>query len=185
MSVWNSGRAIAETELNKTKHKGQKCDYAKLASEGKTLIKPFNGKTTIGLHEVEIDFSMDMDGEVDSNEMDVTCENERFFDVIEQPNGHDTQIQSDNKYVYKASVLRSLFSADKMWKDHLRRVQGMTRSNTVSATDDLRIDKLIMIGDPILVSTESDLKIATIMGMAQGGKKERYQLKDYLMKMLL
>ena len=60
------------------------------------MLKPFNGKTTIGLHEVEIDFSMDIDGATESNEMDVTCENESFIDVIEQANAHDTQIEIED-----------------------------------------------------------------------------------------
>ena len=172
-SVWNSGRAFAETELNRTKHKGQKCDFAQLASEGKTLLKPLNGKTKIGLHEVEIDLSMDFDETV-TDDVEVRVVNDSFIDVIDQANTHETQIEIDSTFVYKASVLGSLFSGDRISKDRLRRVQGMTRTNKGFGSDDLSIDTMIMVGDPILVTTErGELQIAMIMGMCQAGKKEK------------
>ena len=102
----------------------------------------------------------------------VTDDVEVGVDVIDQANTHhDTQIEVDSTFVYKASVLRSLFSGDRMSKDRLRCVQGMTRTNRGFGSADLSIDTMIMVGDPILVTTErGELQIA-IYGNVSSRKK--------------
>ena len=100
--------------------------------------------------------------------------NDSCIDVIDQANTHDTQTEVDSTFVYKASALRRMFSGDRMSKDRLMCVQGMTRTNKGFGSDDLSTDTMIMVGDPILVTTErGELQIAMIMGMCQAGKKEK------------
>ena len=43
-----------------------------------------------------------------TDDVEVGVVNDSFIDVIDQANTHDTQIEVDSTFVYKASVLRSL-----------------------------------------------------------------------------
>ena len=52
--------------MNDWDPKNQLLSNIDLISEGKTLLKPFDGKNTIGLNEVDIDFSMDVESSIDS-----------------------------------------------------------------------------------------------------------------------
>ena len=116
---------------------------------------------------------MDFDETV-TDDVEVVVVNDSLIDVIDQANMHNTQIEVDSTFVCKASVLRSLFSGDRVSKDRLRHVQGMTSTIKGFGSDDLSIDNMIMVGDPILVTTErGELQIAMIMGMSQAGKKEK------------
>ena len=74
---------------------------------------------------------------------------------------HDPQIEIDGKHVYKATAVKSLFSANPLSKDRLRRVRGLSKFTDVGedTPSDLSIDSSVMVGDPLLVNVKGTLEL--------------------------
>lgn len=94
-------------------------------------------------------------------------------------NHHDNQIDIEGKYVYKATLVKSLFSSNPMSKDRLRRVQGMTKLER-NQDDDLRVEDIIMIGDPILMRRNGKLTVAKVSNLVVAGRKTKCVKVDQL-----
>ena len=76
-----------------------------------------------------------------------------------------TQIEVESTFAYKAYVLRSLLSGERMSKGRLRHVRHVQ--------DELSTDNMIIVDDPILVTMiRCELQITMIRGMSKAGKKE-------------
>ena len=79
------------------------------------------------------------------------------------------QIEIDNKFVYKATVLKSVLnSPDALSKDRLKRIQGLTRHQPMNV--DRTIDDLVLPGDPIIIRINNNFNIAIILKMFNGNK---------------
>ena len=179
VSTWNIGRANAEQILNKLhKYEGGKSDFFEISRDGYTLLIPY-GKKKIGLCPKEIDYSLDMmeDIEEDTTEVD-DSDNEMpssIIDLVQQNRTvtYDPQVEVDGKYVYKATVVRSLFGSNPLSKDHLRRVQGLSKF-TESARANVSVDNSIMLGDPVLINVKNRLQIAQIKCIKKANKRSNY-----------
>ena len=180
ISVWNVGRAKAEQLLNQhDKYKGEKCDFFNIAINGQTLRQPY-GKKIIGVSEKDIDYSVSDEAEIedeglcvdDGDNDDVTS----IIDYVQQPDVgagthmiHDCQVDVDGSYVYKATVMKNIFSLNPLSKDRLRRVRGMSTLNTEET--DVSIETAVMVGDPILVNIKKKVNVTQIKLIKKGGKK--------------
>lgn len=151
--VWNTGRLNAEVFFRSTQHYPlQKCDYSELANHRVTFMKPKGIK--VGLNPIETDWSLD---EFDSSNVedieDVQEENDTSIsDFIDQPGTEKIacQVEVDGKLMYKASIIRQLFTGEGASKDRLRRVQGLSRFAGTSDSDS-DLHDMLLVGDPIVV----------------------------------
>ena len=152
-------------------------DFFEIAAAGHTLLRPYDDKN-IGLTEIEIDFTCNRLVEEISQELSTSTEEDlednpsnSLIDMISPPsqNQHDPQVEIDGSYVFKATIVKSLFSSDPMSKDRLRRVRGLTKF-----TDDCprtMADKFLMIGDPLLAKDKGKILLTKISSINQGGRK--------------
>ena len=77
----------------------------------------------------------------------------------------------DGKEVYKSTCLKAISSTEKLSKDRLRRVQGMSRYPGEVNTEISHEDALLFIGDPVLVSDPKEGPLlANIVTMKKNNK---------------
>ena len=200
ISTWNVGRASAEVKLRSCKCEGKcscryksKCNFTTIARQGHTLLIP-NG-TKLGLNPREKDFSLEDDSAVevenqnDVQEVDADGDAEpmhggdvedtpatSLIDMIPFPHPqenqkHDVQIEIDNKYVYKATVVKSIFSSQPLSRDRLRRVRGMTKYTESTAEGEHSIETSVLAGDPIMIEVKGILRIAQIQLLKRANRK--------------
>ena len=198
VSVWNTGRAIAEQHLNSTKrHAGTKSDFASYYVSGFTFLKPC-GKL-IGINEIEVDFSAasvaDMISTLPFENSSAESRNalhfeqtsadtpttgtsyiDMFEDVSNQRYRYDCQIDVDGQYVYKATVVKHLLnnssSTLSLSNDRLRKIQGLSKYPQNASTDTL--DQDLHCGDPILVSVgNNNLRLAIIKTLKKANRTQK------------
>ena len=182
VSAWNTGRAKAEQILNKfKKYEGDTSDFYTIASEGYTLLVPYGSKQ-IGLNRIEIDYSLDdisvnddaenEDENSDEDEDSVSSVSSSIIDMIDHRHKHDPQIEIENSYVYKATVVKGLFSSNQLSKDRLRRVRGLSKNvDSENIGENVSFDSSVMPGDPILVMANGELQICQIKCIRKASKK--------------
>ena len=170
-ALWGSGHMKARARALET---GLVKSIDSLVLLGYTLRKPF-GKM-IGVTEVEVDVSMDEN--VNSNVPDVTEEEESVLltDMIQ--NEKCTTIEVDGKNIYKATVVNQLFSRNKLSKDRLRRVQGLSAGAPGESTQKIDDNNLIFIGDPLVVYSEERSVIANIQKILGNQNKKYINIDD-------
>ena len=146
------------------------CDFYTLASEGYNLLVPYGSKK-IGLSSVEIDYSLDntsLTEEVEDliencDEDDENGNESSLVDMIDVRHKHDPQIEIDSSYVYKATVVKGLFSSNPLSKDRLRRVRGLSKNvDSEQISENFSFDTVVLPGDPILVVVKGELHICQI-----------------------
>ena len=81
--------------------------------------------------------------------------------------------QVDGTPVYKASIVKSLFSSEPLSRDRLRKVRGMTKYTETSSPSE-SIETAIMPGDPILINIKGELKIAKITLVKKANRKVKF-----------
>ncbi|XP_066914918.1 uncharacterized protein [Clytia hemisphaerica] len=178
VAVWNQGRALAEYKFNQIqKYQGEVCDFNMIASLGYTLLCP-NG-IKIGL--TDTDTSEDDNIHVNVGEgntiLDDTDIEDRpatsLIDMIpeETTQKHDVQTEIDGSRVYKATIVKSLFSSNPLSKDRLRKVRGMTKFTEDGQEASEAIETSIMPGDPILFNVKGTLKIVKISVLKKATRK--------------
>ena len=113
----------------------------------------------------------DSDNEMPSSIIDLVQQNRTVT--------YDPQVEVDGKYVYQATVVRSLFGSNPLSKDRLRRVQGLSKF-TESERANVSIDNSIMLGDPVLINVKNRLQIAQIKCIKKGNKKVKLLTTDEL-----
>ena len=196
VGAFNVGRAKAENELNVfQQYQGETCDFHQFAEDGYTFKIPY-GHRKIGLNPEEVDLSLvndndttDETGAVDDEEGDDNSEEEELEDVpstsiidmVEQNQDthvtqkHDPQIEVDGSYMYKATIVKSLFSSNPLSKDRLRRVRGLTKytenGNTNTENLSTSIDSVLMVGDPLLIRVKDKLQLCKIDLMKEANRK--------------
>ena len=187
VSVYNVGRAAAEQVLGSfAAYRGS--DFFELAAEGYTFLIPY-GTKKIGVSEQTLDYSIEDDDEVEvltpeaeSPDQDEEEEGNNdiedspsssIIDMVPQDQGksHDPQIQVEGSYVYKASVVKSLFSSNPLSRDRLRRVRGMTKFTDEGDTNSLAIETSVMAGDPMLVNVKGTLRLSKILEVRKANRK--------------
>ena len=181
VSLWESGHLRARSDaLEKGILKSDTSTDA-IVLLGHTLKKP-KGKL-LGVTETEPDESQgeiveeQLDEQVDADE-NVNSKtddelNVPLADLIDNDNGLKSVIQVDGKNIYKASVVKMLFSGAKLSKDRLKRVQGLT-AGTPGANnlneDDMNV---VLIGDPLLVFHSKETKVANIIKIKLGNVQKK------------
>lgn len=127
VSCFNVGRANAEGHLNLfKKYQGAVSDFSQIAAEGYTLKIPY-GSRKIGFNPEDIDYSLSL-GNVEEVEEAINnndapedeledAPSTSIIDMVEQTQSdalsnaqkHDPQIEVDGTYLYKVSIVKSLF----------------------------------------------------------------------------
>ena len=111
----------------------------------RTLKKPL-GKL-IGVTEVEVDISIAEDEGCDVSNVEESADSESVVPFADLIGGEKCPtIDVDGKNIYKATVVNQFFSRNKLSKDRLRRVQGLT-SGTPGECNNANDDNHIFIGD--------------------------------------
>ena len=165
-ALWESGHLKARSDaLQKGILNSSDASTDALVLLGYTLKKP-KGKL-IGVTETEPDDSVIDDNQQQRTEnqtqADVVIDSSADTDTDDELNvpfadlignldgGSSSVIEVDGKNIYKASVVKMLFSSAKLSKDRLKRVQGLTAGTpgrgANSYDDDVNI---VLIGDPLL-----------------------------------
>ena len=72
----------------------------------------------------------------------------------------------NGKRVYKSTCLKAISNSEKLSKDRLRRVQGMSKYPG-SATPVQNPESFLLIGDPVLVQQDGQPKIANDLKKAK------------------
>ena len=193
VGVFMVGRAKSVTVLNKfDKYSGEVSDFGSLAEDGYTFKMPY-GTRKIGFNPEEIDLSMveveaetnvpapEPEGEVDAAENEENDEIEdvpatSIIDMVQQdePNAqkkYDPQILVDGSYVYKATIVKSLFSSSPLSRDRLRKVRGMTKYTDEGNDSSLAIETSLMVGDPLLISVKEKLQLFKIEAIRVANRK--------------
>ena len=186
-ALWESGHLKARSDaLQKGVLNSSDSSTESLALLGHTLKKP-KGKL-IGVTEVEADESLVTETEhiqpqletqsIDHNE----TEGQDSSDAeAEEPipladlvhDGPRSVIQVDGKNIYKASVVKMLFSEAKLSKDRLKRVQGLT-AGSPGANRDVGEDlNVVLVGDPLLVFHNNDTRVANVLRMKLGNIQKK------------
>ena len=113
----------------------------------------------------------------DDDNDDVTS----IIDYVPQPDVgagthmiHDVDV--DGSYVYKATVMKNMFSSNPFSKDRLRRVRVMRTLNTKET--DVSIETAVMVGDPILVNIKKKVNVTQIKLIKKGGKTKKVNMLD-------
>ena len=91
----------------------------------------------------------------------------------------------DNGYIYKASIVKSLFSSNPLSRDRLRKVRGLTKftdDSTGNSDGQQAIESSLMVGDPLLVKVKDRLKIAKIEAIRVANRKVKTIEVDGLSK---
>ena len=163
-AVWKSGyyRALSMIPEN---------SVGEIEDASTTLRCPIKRGTVVGVKNTEKDWSLDDD---DDDADDVTNENEELqeadvnlAEIIPDPNQKaDPFFIIDGKKVYKSTCLKSISSAQKLSKDRLRRVQGMSYS-PAGSTAALDPDSLLLNGDPVLIQKDGQPRIANVVTISK------------------
>ena len=77
--------------------------------------------------------------------------------------------------MYKATIMKNLFSSNPFSKDRLRRMQGL--SNFKTEETDVSIETAVMFGDPILVNIKKKVNVTQIKMIKKGAKKGAKKVK--------
>ena len=94
-----------------------------------------------------------------------------IIDMVPQAReSYDPQIELDGTHVYKATIVKSLFSSNPMSKDRLRRVRGMTKFTGEQSEADMSIESSIMVGDPLLIDTKGTLRVSKVIKLMKAGR---------------
>ena len=177
VEAWCTGRLDAELFFkSETNYSVEKYDFS-LFNTAKsncqiTFLK-LNG-TKVGLNPLEVDWSLDEhdnNHNVEEGDDNSVCS---ISDYIDQPGEIkiSPQVEVDGNLMYKASVIRQLFTGEGASKDRLRRVQGLSR---FSATTDNSIDlhDLLLVGDPVLVYGALIPQICIVQKLLVGNKHQK------------
>ena len=184
--AWNAGRLNAEVSFKSTvNYPLHKCYFFALMMGNNpqqqhqiTLLRPKG--TKVGLNPVEVDWSLD-DYDNGLNVTDVedeTTEDASIADYIDQSGTEkvDSQVEIDGKLMYKASIVCQLFHGEGASKDHLRRVQGLSRFAGASESDTDLHDMLI--GDPVVVYGTLIPKICIVQKIKTASKHQESSLDE-------
>ena len=100
-------------------------------------------------------------------ESEPSSDNQVLAEFLEDPvTKHPTQlICEDGKYRFKASMVKSAFDGTKGSKDRLRRVRGLSRYID-SSEENVDLDDMLLIGDPIVALTSNTLCCVTKITVA-------------------
>ena len=103
----------------------------------------------IGVSESEIDIPEvpDEPDNTEDNDTDI-ADGTHLSDYIQSKT-----ITIEGKEVYKATVVKQMYSSQPLSKDRLRRVQGLTRSS--NQLDDTFVDNMVYVGDPVLIKPQT------------------------------
>lgn len=98
-----------------------------------------------------------------------------IIDMIPQAScqNHETQIEVDGAFVYKATVVKNIFCSNPLSRDRLRRIRGMTKFTDSDKTSEA-IDSSLMAGDPILVNVKGKLQISKIEVIKRANRKVKF-----------
>ena len=153
-----------------------------------TLRCPVKQGTVVGVDASATDWSIDEEGSAsiseppqeqnendEAEEVDEVQEVDELFNLAEVLHESTQKVQPffliDGKEVYKSTCLKAISSAEKLSKDRLRRVQGMTRYPGTVNADLSHNDALLFVGDPVLVSDPKEgPMLANIVTMKQNNK---------------
>ena len=91
----------------------------------------------------------------------------------------------DEKKVYKTTCLKTISSKQKLSKDRLRRVQGMSTYPCENSSSN-NIDSFLLNGDPVLVNGNDGPKIANVVKITKSNQtlkqidiiQDNKQMKD-------
>ena len=166
IAVYNQGRAKAELLLNKIpKYSGRNCDFASFAAGGCTFKIP-DGKTMIGVSLIDIESISEESIEYESEEVN------SIHDLVQNNSPHDPQIEVDGAIVFKATVVKNLFSANPLSKDRLGRIKDYSRiyQDDPELNNNTSMDSTIMPGDPILAKTKETIELYVIKSIRKANE---------------
>ena len=153
--AWNNGRAFVKTILNNTGHSS--FDFIQCLSEKLTMLHPLNPNSSIGVDLTNLDSEADeadlrsyigtrtdLISAITDDEVIATIattstaipaaedsSSSRFSGgdslVDRVSSNNDCQVLVENKHVYKATILKEIFTNEKVSGDRLRRVQGLSQ----------------------------------------------------------
>ena len=85
----------------------------------------------------------------------------------------DNQVLIEGKYFYKASVIQQVLntSSSSVSKDRLRRVRGISKYADDKSAD---IEDMTLLGDPLIFTVGSSVKLGSVKDIQKGGKKLKY-----------
>ena len=81
----------------------------------------------------------------------------------------------EGKYFYKASVIRQVLNTSSLSasKDRLRRVRGVSKYADDKSVD-IDIEDMIILGDRLIFTVGSSVKLGSVKDIQRGGKKVKY-----------
>ena len=138
-----------------------------------TFLKPKG--TKVALNPVEIDWSIDeYDSSVDDVEEFQADTDMSISDYIDQPGKEkvNRQVEVDGKLMYKASIVRQLFTGEGASKDRLRRVQGLSRFAGASESN-TDLHDMLLVGDPVVVYGQLVPQICIVQKILVGNKQHK------------
>ena len=165
-ALWESGhlKVRAQALGSGLLKSGESIDSLELL--GYTLKKP-NGML-IGVSETGNDPTMEFEVENLTNTGDSDDDSIPFSDLLEK----SSTIVVDDKNIYKASVINSLFFTNTLSKDRLKRVQRLTAEapgQIKKKTD----ENMIFIGDPLVVHIDKKTCVGNIHTISLGSQNKK------------
>ena len=122
---------------------------------------------------IEDEFASDLDTELDTSDTTII---DLLEEVADDGKKHDSQVQVNEVWFHKSTILKQTFNGCRVSKDRLRRVQGLSKHVTEKEKD-LSLDDILLQGDVVIYIVKNIPILGSVSKITKGGKKVKLILK--------